>query len=232
MRFENPLVRGTLVKKHRRSIVDVRLESGNIVRAHCPTMGLMNAIPDRGNTVLLSDSGLDTRRHPLTWEMIDLNGTWVGVNAAMARKVLVEALEAKTIPSLAEFSDIQVDATYGHGKRIDVMLLGMEHNCFIHTFHVTWVENESALFPDAPGSRIAKSMRELTEIVQSGHRAVAFFFVQRKDCSRLKLAEEVDSEFLKATIVAQNAGVEMIAYRGDVSPDSISLADAIPCAFG
>jgi sugar fermentation stimulation protein A len=232
MRFDNPLITGTLVKKHRRSIVDVRLESGAVVRAHCPTMGPMNAIPDRGNTVLLSDSGLDTRRHPLTWELIDLNGIWVGVNAGMPRRILVEALGAKQIPSLEEFSEIQIDASYGHGKKIDVMLQGMEHNCFINTYHVTWVENGVAFFPDAPGKRTAKSMRELTEIVQSGHRAAAFFLVQRDDSTKLKLAEEIDPEFLKATIVAQNAGVEMLAYSANISPEAITLGSPITCAFG
>ena len=92
MRFPSPLIRGTLVKKHRRSIVDVRLEDGSVVTAHCPTMGIMNTVPDTPRPVMLSDSGLDARRHKLTWELIDIDGNWVGVNSAVPRKVLVESI--------------------------------------------------------------------------------------------------------------------------------------------
>ncbi|HCV41994.1 MAG TPA: DNA/RNA nuclease SfsA [Bacteroidetes bacterium] len=228
MLFSSPLIKGTLVKKYRRSIVDVRLEDGTLVTAHCPTMGIMNAVPDTGRPVMLSDSGLETRRHKLTWELIQIDGTWVGVNSSLPRKVLVEAIQQRLIPSLKGFTDIQVDATYGHGNKIDVMLQGMEHNCFISTFQVTWVENNVALFPDTPSPRMTKSVQQLTEIAKQGHRAVAFFFVQRGDCSLFKPAEHVDKDFLKSMLAAQSAGVELMVYRAHVTPKAITLGTPLP----
>jgi sugar fermentation stimulation protein A len=228
MRFTSPLIKGMLVKKYRRFIVDVRLEDGTMVRAHCPTMGVMNTVPETGRPVMLSDSRLESRRHPLTWELIDINGTWVGVNSSVPLKVLIESIEQHLIPSFKGLGEPQVDATYGHGNKIDVMLLGMEHNCFINTFPVNWVENDVALFPDTPSPRMTKSVEQLTEIAKQGHRAVAFFFVQRSDCSLFKPAEHVNKNFLKAMLAAQSAGVEILAYRGHVTPKAITLGKPLP----
>ncbi len=228
MRFPSPLIKGTLVKKYRRFIVDVRLEDGSIVTAHCPAMGPINAVPDDPRPVMLSDSGLEARRHRLTWELIDVGGTWVGVNSSVPRKVLIESIMQRLVPSLRGFGELQADATYGHHNKIDVMLLGMEHNCFIETFHVNWAENGTALFPDAPSPRMTKSVQQLTEIAQQGHRAVAFFFVQRGDCRVFKPAEQVDKDFLKAMLSAHSAGVEIMVHRAKITMEAITLGPVLP----
>lgn len=228
MRFPSPLIKGTLVKKYRRFIVDVRLEDGSKVTAHCPTMGVMNGVSEPGRPVMLSDSGLDTRRNRLTWELINIDGTWVGVNSAVPARVLIESIEEKRIPSLNGFGEIQADVTYGHGNKIDVMLLGMEHNCFIDTFPVSWVENDTALFPDTPSSRMTKSVQQLEGIAEQGHRAVGFFFVQRGDCTLFKPAKHVDKDFQKAIVAAQNAGVEIIVYQAHITTQAITLGTPLP----
>ena len=228
MHFPSPLIKGTLVKKYRRFIVDVRLDDGSIVTAHCPTMGTMNAVPDAPRPVMLSDSGLEARRHKLTWELIDIDGTWVGVNSSLPRKVLIESIMQRLIPSLRGFGELQADVTYGIRNKIDVMLQGMEHNCFINTYHVNWVENNVALFPDAPSPRMTKSIQQLTEIARQGHRAVAFFLVQRADCTMFKPAEKVDKEFLKALLTAHSAGVEIMVYLAKITLEAITLGKSLP----
>jgi sugar fermentation stimulation protein A len=228
MRFSTPLIKGTLVKKYRRFIVDVKLDDGSVVTAHCPTMGPMNGVSEPGHAVLLSDSGLETRRNRLTWELINVDGTWVGVNSAIPQKVLVEAVQEQRIPSLKGFGEIQADVTYGLGNKIDVMLLGMEHNCFIDTFSVSWVEKDTALFPDSPSPRMTKSIRQLKEIAEQGHRAVGFFLVQRGDCSVFKPARQVDKEFHNAMIAAQQAGVEIMVYQAHITPEGITLGTPLP----
>jgi sugar fermentation stimulation protein A len=228
MRFPSPLIKGTLVKKYRRFIVDVRLEDGSIVTAHCPTMGLMNGVSEPNSIVMLSDSGLETRRNKLTWELIEIGGTWIGVNSSVPLKVLIESIEEKRIPSLNNFGEAHIDATYGRGNKIDMMLQGMEHNCFINTFHVSWVENGVALFPDVPSPRMTKSVEQLSEIARQGHRAVAFFLVQRSDCSLFKPAEHEDKDFLKALLAAQSAGVEIMVYRAHITLEEITLGKSLP----
>jgi sugar fermentation stimulation protein A len=227
MKFPAPLFQGTLHKRHRRSLVDVKLDDGRIVTAHNASFGQMTTCCEIGRPVLLSESLNEGRRHPHTWEMIDMNSVWIGVNPANARKAVLEAIAGKTIPLLKEH-ELQHEATFGRSRKIDLILEGMEHNCFVNIHNVTWAENDVAYFPDAVSPPSQKSMQELAGIARQGHRAVAVFVVQRSDCSRFKPAEHVDKDFLNAILAAENAGVEILVYRAVVTPQEVTLGSLIP----
>jgi sugar fermentation stimulation protein A len=107
----------------------------------------------------------------------------------------------------------------------------MEQNCFINVYSVTWRENGVALFPDAPSARMARSVRELTGIAGKGHRAVAFFLVQRDDCTQFKPAESIDKDFFKAVLAADKGGVEFLIHRAHITMDEIILGDPLPYSF-
>jgi sugar fermentation stimulation protein A len=228
MKLPTPLLTGTLIKCYRRSLVDVRLSDGTVVTAHRPNSGKMRGCSEPGRPVVLSDSCNPARRHQLTWELIDMNDTWIGVNPSIPGKVVYEALKLKLIPPLALYDEVDQNAAYGVNKRVDLLLQGRDQNCFINLFNVTWVENGVALYPETVSARSTTAVRELTDIAHQGHRAVVFFFVQRSDCSTFKPAEHVDREFLKALLVANSANVEIMVYRALVTPTEIALGVPIP----
>lgn len=222
---------GKLVKRYRRFLVDVQLDDGSTVTAHCPNSGTMVGCCEPGRPVLLSQSKDPHRRNAYTWEMINMYGTWVGVNVSVPRKVVAESLRSNLVPPFTSFSDLALDAEYGRGKTIDILMQGQEHNLFMNVYHVAWAENRVAKFPETPNARARKGLTDLTEVAEQGHRAVAFFFVQRGDCDVFAPAVDVDPEFAKIMRKAQHQGVELMAYRADVSPEGISLGVPIPCAL-
>jgi len=228
MKFTLPLLKGTLIKRYRRFLVDVRLNNDTVVTAHCPNSGKMIGCCEPGRPVILSDSQDSSRRHPLTWEMIDMETSLVCINPLLCRKLMYEAIEKKKIPSLSFFHDIEREAEYGLKAKIDVMLHGMEKNGFVNLYNVTWAEDDIAYFPDAVNPKAERSLNQLGDIAKQGHHAAAFFFVQRQDCSMLKPAEKVDRNLMKALLGAHNAGVEIIVYRASVSPQGISIGTPIP----
>ena len=65
-------------------------------------------------------------------------------------------------------------------------------------------------------------------MARSGARAVLFFLVQRSDCSRLKIAADIDPAYRQALESALASGVEAICYACDVSPEEIALARRLP----
>jgi sugar fermentation stimulation protein A len=228
MKFQTPLIHATLIKRYRRSLVDARLGDGTVITAHCPNATTMRGCYKPGNPVILSDSGNPGRRHRHTWELINMDGTWVCVNPMMARKVIYGAIEKGMIPSLSDYKEIDHETTYGTGNKIDMILHSMERNCLINIYPVTWAENDIALYPDFVSERITKSLLGLIEVVKQEHSAMAFFFVQRGDCSRFKPAENIDRAFLKAMLAAESKGVEIMVYRADVTTEEISLGIPIP----
>lgn len=231
MKFATELIGGRLVKRYRRFLVDVQLENGEIVTAHCPNSGTMVGCCEEGRPVLLSGTDDEHRRNKYTWEFIKMNNTWVGVNVSVPRKVVVEALTLKTLPLLSSYGDITLDASYGRGNKVDIMMHGAEQNAFINVYHVAWTEDGIARFPETPNARARKGIRELMEIARQGHHALAFFFVQRSDCTRFAPAAMVDPEFGRLFREAASAGVEMTAYRAAISKNEISLERRIPVAM-
>jgi len=57
MRFDTPLITGTLIKRYKRFLADVRLEDGTVVTAHCPNSGSMKGYNAEGLRVWLVESG-------------------------------------------------------------------------------------------------------------------------------------------------------------------------------
>ena len=79
---------GTLVKRYKRFFADVKLDSGEIVTAHCPNTGPMKGVYIPGNPVQLSKTDNPKRKLAYTWEMIQLQDnepTWVGVNTGLPK---------------------------------------------------------------------------------------------------------------------------------------------------
>ena len=82
-----------------------------------------------------------------------------------------------------------------------------------------------AEFPDGVTSRGTKHLGELSAKAQAGERAVQLFIVQRSDCTRLRPADDTDPVYGEALRAAHKAGVEILAYRCEVTPAGIAITD-------
>jgi sugar fermentation stimulation protein A len=89
-------------------------------------------------------------------------------------------------------------------------------------------ERGRAEFPDSVTARGAKHLGELARMAQGGHRAVLFYLVQRTDCQSVSVAADIDPTYATAFAAAQAAGVECVAYRCAITPEAITLSDALP----
>lgn len=63
-----PLLTGTLVKRYKRFLADIRLRDGRIITAHCPNSGSMITCAEPGWNVLLSKADNRDRKLKYTWE--------------------------------------------------------------------------------------------------------------------------------------------------------------------
>ncbi len=62
MQFESPLLPGTLIARYKRFFADVRLDSGELVTAHCPNTGSMLGCQEPGSRVWLSPADKPGRK--------------------------------------------------------------------------------------------------------------------------------------------------------------------------
>lgn len=223
MKFLQPLIPGNLIKRYKRFLADIQLESGKIITAHCPNSGSMLSCSDPGMDVLLSFHENPKRKYAYTWEMVKVNSVWVGINTMLPNKLVAEAIELGKIKELAGYDKIFKEKKVSANSRLDLMLQRKDETCFIEIKNVTLMENQAALFPDAVTSRGTKHLQELIKLKLAGNRAVIFFLIQRIDCELFKPADNVDPVYGQSLREAFAFGVEILPYRAFVFPHEIFL---------
>ena len=223
-----PLISGTLIRRYKRFLADVVLEDGSTVTVHCPNSGSMKGCAAPGSPVLLSRSSNPGRKYPHTWELVLVDGFWVGINTALPNHLVHEAIGNGTVTELQGYTSIRPEVPYGEHSRIDLLLEGPSGRCFVEVKNVTMVENNRALFPDAVTTRGQKHLNELMRVVREGDRGVIFFTVQRGDGGSVSPADSIDPEYGRLLRLALSCGVEAFAYRASVSPREIFLTTGLP----
>lgn len=228
MFFDTPLLGGTFVRRYKRFFADIRLDNGEPVTAHCPNSGSLKSCLVPGNPVRVSLQDRPGRKLKYTWEMIQINGGWVGINTLLPNRLVSEAIRAGNIERLADFDSLRREVKLGKNSRIDILLERGERKCFIEVKNVTLVENEIARFPDAVTERGQKHLRELMKVVKQGDDAVIFFVLQREDARIFSPADDIDPEYGKLLRRAVKSGVKLLAYQASVNPTGIFLARPVP----
>ena len=232
MKFPAPLVEGRLRRRYKRFLADVELTAGETVIALCPNTGSMMGCVDAGSRVWLSPAAGATRKLAWTWEIVEINsGTLVGINTHSPNHLVREAIGRGRIPELAGYERMTPEVRYGaESSRIDWLLEGKRRPaCYLEVKNVTAaVTDKVALFPDAVSDRGAKHLREMMAVVEKGQRAVLCFCVQRGDVKEVRPADQIDPVYGRTLRLAMEQGVEVIAYRAQVTPRQIHLRDRLP----
>lgn len=228
MKFNERLLRGILIKRYKRFLADVLLDSNELVTVHCPNSGSMLSCSEPGRPVYVSRSNKAGRRYPYTWELIDMHGALVGVNTGIPNRLVVEAWEEGRLPGFGRYASLKREVRYGTNSRIDVLLQGDAERCFIEIKNVTLVRGQAIQFPDAVTTRGAKHLIELIGVKRQGQRAVMMYVIQRPDGLVFSIADDIDREYGRLVRDAIKAGVELYAYRAVVTVESIVLGAAVP----
>ena len=230
MLFPQPLVRGRLVQRYKRFFADVVTDDGREVTAHCPNPGAMLGLNTPGLGVWLSRSDDPKRKLAYTLELVEDGAALVGVNTLHPNRLVAEALAAGAIAELTGYASIRREVNYGTNSRVDFLLQGEGRP-------PAWLEVKNchfsrakglAEFPDCVAARSAKHLRELAAMVGKGDRAAVLFAVQREDCEAFSACRDLDPTFASALDHAAGAGVEVLIYRCDLTPQAIRLGPRIP----
>lgn len=234
MKFSTPLVRGRLIKRYKRFLADVTLDTGEQVTATCPNTGSMMGLAVPGAAVWLSISTSPTRKYPHTWEMVETDlgrgSVLVGINTNHPNRLVADAIAAGAIPEVSGYATLRREVKYGVSSRIDILLEDPQKGlAYVEIKNVHLSRRDGlAEFPDSVTERGAKHLAELGAMVADGHRAVMVYLIQRSDAERFSLAADIDPRYAAAYQVAREKGVEALAYACHLTPEGIAIAHSVP----
>lgn len=226
---------GRLLRRYKRFLADVRLDTGRTVTAHCPNPGSMLGLAEPGMPVLLSDSRNPQRKLRLTLEMVKVGRIWVGVNTQRPNRVVTEAIRRGKVAELAGYDRIRNEVPYGKNSRIDVLLergpAEDPERCYVEVKNTTLSGGDGhtmARFPDAVTARGLKHLDELIRERRKGNRAVMVYLVNRADCRTFAPADDIDPAYGNGLRKAHRAGVEILPLQARCTRRGISVLGTLP----
>ncbi len=219
------LQEGVLLKRYKRFLADVELDSGEVVTAHCANTGPMTGVLHPGGRVRLRHAPSPTRKLAWTWEQAQVPGAdgtpiWVGINTALPNRLVRATIEAGCLePWLGPIGAIKAEVTYGANRRsrIDLLLTPAEgasdpRPIYVEVKNTTWTDGELALFPDTVTERGQKHLDELMGVLPEA-RAVLLPCLSRADVTRFAPGDSADPRYGDLFRQALAAGVEVIPCR-------------------
>ncbi len=227
-------MRGRLVRRYKRFLADVELDTGEVVTAHCANPGSMMGLVEAGTCVWLSHSPSPHRKLAYSWELLEVDlgcgPAFVGINTGHPNGIVAEALAEGMIEELAGYETIRREVPYGTRSRVDFLLEGGGGPpCYVEVKNVHLMRQPGlAEFPDSVTARGARHLEELAAMAENGARAVMLFLVQRTDADRLALAADIDPVYAATFAQARRRGVETLVYCCKIDPEGIHLSHPLP----
>jgi len=224
-----PLIRGSLIKRYKRFLADIRLDDGQIVTAHCPNSGSMKACCQPGQAVYVSYHDNPKRKLNYTWELIHMPTSLVGVNTQVPNRLTAHAIQTGDVDELSGYQTVRREIKAGENSRIDILLEAPDRRpCYVEVKNCTLVEDGLATFPDAVTTRGQKHLETLQDLVATGCRCVMFYLIQRMDADRFAPADHIDPDYGTKLRRAAKNGVEILAYDVLIDFEGIRLNTKLP----
>ncbi len=229
-----PLLPGRLQKRYKRFFADILLDTGEVVTAHCPNTGPMTGVAIPGRPVQVSYHPDPQRKLAYTWELIHLEDTaptWVNINTARPNAVVRQLLTVHGLPGVQDYQQVNAEVRYGtEGSRVDFCLTGGAQSIYVEVKNTTWVEGQTARFPDTVTTRGQKHLRELMRLVPAA-RAVLIYFIGRGDCTHFAPGDSADPDYGRLLRQAVQAGVEVLPCQFQVTPTGIGYGRRLPLVW-
>lgn len=231
------LIPATFLRRYKRFLADVRLASGEEITVHCPNSGSMKSLLTPEVPCAIHDSQNPKRKLLYTLTLLNTRDEhWALVDTQRPNAMVEEGVMDGSIIELQGYSKLKREVKYGsENSRIDLLLQSEDRpDCYVEVKNNTMLSEEDperADFPDAVTTRGSKHLRELMEMKRAGHRAVLFFTVNRGDVQSAGVASNIDPTYAKTLKEAMDLGVEVIAYRSELSLNKLHVGRACPFVF-
>ena len=212
MIFENELISGTLIKRYKRFFVDIKVKN-KVITAHCPNTGSMMGLLKKGNKVWLTKSNDIKRKLKYTLQIIEVNGSKIGVNTHLTNKIFYESLLDGNIINLKKTDILFREKQFNKNTRFDFFIKQKNKGIFIEVKNVTLSRFKNiAEFPDAVTERGLKHINELLAAKKKGFDVYLAFVIQREDCKKFKIAADIDPNYKKLLTFALKNNLKVICY--------------------
>jgi len=224
MRYENVRT-ARFVRRENRFLAQVLLD-GTLTAVHVKNTGRLRELLTPDAAVFLCGSNNPNRK--TAWDLfaVEHEGEIVNIDSQAPNTVFGEFLA--TGGYLDGLTLIRPECKWG-SSRFDFYLETAHERRFVEVKGVTLRCPDGLFrFPDAPTTRGARHLKELTACLGEGCAAGAVFVVTRACPGAVAPNEQTDPAFAAALRDAAAAGVSVRAFHCAVTEDSLGIRGEVP----
>jgi sugar fermentation stimulation protein A len=222
MKYQN-VCGGVFISRPNRFIAEIEL-GGRHERVHVKNTGRCRELLIPGAAVYLREAANPSRSTRYDLIAVQKGERLVNMDSSAPNAAFYEYLQSGLHIGGAAF--IKPEARYG-ASRFDFYVETRDRKIFIEVKGVTLEEDGVVMFPDAPTERGVKHLNELARCVRDGYEAQVVFVVQMNNVRYFTPNNKTHPAFGEALVSAENAGVAVSAFDCDVSPDSMTIGQAV-----
>lgn len=222
MRYDH-MTPGTFLARPNRFIAHVRIgEETQVV--HVKNTGRCRELLVPGCRVWCQESQNPARKTKFDLIAVEKGNRLINMDSQAPNAAAKEWLAGG---GLGQLENLRAETVRGD-SRFDFSFTKDGKPCFLEVKGVTLEQEGVCAFPDAPTERGAKHLRGLTALAREGFGAYVLFVIQMAGVAYLHPNDATDPAFGQALREAATAGVEILAMDCAVTPDSMTIRNAVP----
>ena len=224
MKYQNKILKGSLIKRYKRFFADIKLDK-KIITAYCPNTGSLLGLLNEGLEVLVAVVDNPKAKLQYRLEAIKSGKVFVGINTSLPNLIVYEAISNKKILNKLNYENLRKEFKYGKKSRIDILAeVPSKNKTYIEIKSVTLSRQKNlAEFPDAITSRGSKHLVELSNKCIEGHQSYLVYLIQRKDIKNFSIAKDIDPYYANALAKAVKNKLKILCYDCKFSTKGIKL---------
>ena len=190
---------------------------GRTETVHVKNTGRCRELLLPGAEVWLTEPGTAGRK--TKYDLVTVrknNGILINIDSQAPNRVVREWLDRQ------DYDVILPEYRYG-ASRLDFYMRRGAEEYLMEVKGCTLELEGTGYFPDAPTERGTKHLRELTEAVKKGYRAVITFVIQMDGVTEVLPHRTTDPAFGEALDRAAEAGVRILCLPCHVEPDRLEI---------
>ena len=217
MRYPNTVI-AEFLSRPNRFIARVCMDGAQHT-VHVKNTGRCRELLIPGRQVVLARGGGEKRKTEYDLIAVDKPGLgWVNIDSQAPNTVAREWLSTLA-PDL-----LRPEYTFGD-SRLDFYMEKGGEKYLIEVKGCTLEIDGQGYFPDAPTTRGAKHLRELTRAAGQGYTCAVLFVIQMNGITAVHPNRTTDPAFAAAWAEAEAAGVRIIPLPCTVTEDTLTAAD-------
>ncbi len=223
MRYDN-VTEAVFMRRPNRFIAEVEI-NGKTETVHVKNTGRCRELLVPGARVWLTESKNPARKTKYDLIAVRKGEMLVNLDSQIPNSAAAEWIQSSGL--VPDLTQLRREMKYGD-SRFDLYLEHGGKRAFVEVKGVTLEQDGVARFPDAPTERGVKHVEELIRCLGDGYEAYLLFVIQMQGVHRFEPNWATHPEFGEALQKAHAAGVKLLAYDCDVSPDSIQIRNPVP----